>query len=630
MSTSPVHDNTAAELDRINAALGALLGAAPVPLVHGADRAMHDPLVICGILGGKDVGKSTLINALAERAVSVDAEEVGAGTSRPMAYVHREVVDTARARFRAGGEGRDLGDLDVTIHDADAIRDAVIVDLPDFDSEFPQHVEIVRHVAPRLDRVMWVVTARKMADRAWVAFCRHVVKDVRNVHFVVNKADELVTDDLCWREGESGDGRDPHRRAAAFWRAQQEWAARGLTTTGCAVARDGQFMVAARYPNAEAFVTRVSEAWGDPQWEQYADDRGAVGEVGRLASDELGRLRATVLQPVNSADAQTLKQANQVAEAQANGARIREHHDLERQTERLQRACDPAYLQAVLGEAFGPTYCQAAAGALARDRVPDTLLANEVMGTRVEQWPILRAVYWPLSWVVQRAGRALVTSASGPAKGPDAKPLAEVGGRTTAERVATVLAGIRQDHAAAIRSFRLQEALPEPKALAMQLEARLADIVPALDRQIVADVSESGRRPGLLRRSLVWLALLWFPFVQPVTEGLLQIVGGPGSLDLLGGLYKVVWALGAGQLLKGFAVVVAVYVACLAAMYARCVRDVRRARKREPTGETDLSDAIEAALVDEVAAPVSHPFVTAAATLASLTTRLDRLTSAQS
>ena len=80
--------SVADELHAINTELADLLHNRPANLRLGTDNALADELVICGILGGKDVGKSTLINALAQTPVSVDTVEVGKGTARPMAYVH--------------------------------------------------------------------------------------------------------------------------------------------------------------------------------------------------------------------------------------------------------------------------------------------------------------------------------------------------------------------------------------------------------------------------------------------------------------------------------------------------------------------------------------------------------------
>ena len=45
------------ELERINLDLAALFAREPVELATGANESRGDPLVVCGLLGGKDVGK---------------------------------------------------------------------------------------------------------------------------------------------------------------------------------------------------------------------------------------------------------------------------------------------------------------------------------------------------------------------------------------------------------------------------------------------------------------------------------------------------------------------------------------------------------------------------------------------
>ena len=178
------------EADAINRQLATLLDRVPADLARGAEVALADELVICGVLGGKDVGKSTLINALAEAQVSADASEVGRGTDRPIAYVHEAQTDAVEARLHAVGHEVDL---QVCTHQADAIRNVVLLDLPDFDSEFADHLDIVRRAAPLLDRVLWVLTPKKIGDRAWVSMLHDVIKDTRNVHCVLNKTDELLS-----------------------------------------------------------------------------------------------------------------------------------------------------------------------------------------------------------------------------------------------------------------------------------------------------------------------------------------------------------------------------------------------------------------------------------------------------
>jgi hypothetical protein len=124
-----------------------------------------------------------------------------------------------------------------------------------------------------------------------------------------------------------------------------------------------------------------------------------------------------------------------------------------------------------------------------------------------------------------------------------------------------------------------------------------------------------------------------------VAEGLLEMMAaGVRVTGWLHGLYRVVWALGATQLLKGFALVACIYVACLAAIYARCVRDVQFLRRGEGraggprSGRIDtrqevevLAEAVDQHIMAEAGVPAFQPFEAAAAQLGRLAGRLEDL-----
>jgi GTP-binding protein EngB required for normal cell division len=145
-----------------------------------------------GILGGTGVGKSTLINALAQDDIS-PASERRPLTDKAVVYRHR---DTPRGLEEIAGLVREPD----AIHDSDSIRDLVLLDLPDFDSAQPENRRTVLGIIPLLDAVVWVVSPEKYADAAFYEFAQQISIDRDNFTFVLNKADELMTDD----------GLDPH------------------------------------------------------------------------------------------------------------------------------------------------------------------------------------------------------------------------------------------------------------------------------------------------------------------------------------------------------------------------------------------------------------------------------------
>lgn len=648
-------DSASAELDRINQELARLLDRPPAPLVSGADHARRDPLVICGILGGKDVGKSTLINTLAGQEISVDREEVGAGTSRPLVYVHRDMIVAARERLgayassiarRSEAGGRSPGgELQFFPHQADSIRNAVLVDLPDFDSDFRQHEAIARAVAPFLDRVIWVVTPRKIADRAWVAFARDVVKASTNIYFVLNKSDELMSDENGWTT-EARSPAECEQQAERFTRGQRQWACNVLRQTGYEFDDDRLFLVAAQYPQAAVFVQRVAAIWDDPHWRRYQADRDVVSAIGQWFAREMHRLREAVLAPVDAETAAQIKEQNLRAQVRQNVLRVREHFELDHWVDQVARVVDPEYRQVLVNSAFGPQVCRTLAGRLLRARRSDVELADEVMDARAGRWPVLRSVYWLTRWAIRRLGRAMAGAGAGDVNrsAQESAELFHVRARSLADRVSLITDRLTADHGPLVRQLMLADRLPDPQELAAQVQADLSELPSRGDDEAVDRLTRD-YRPSRLGRLSVGAVLLWFPFVQPVAEGMLEMAAaGTDLTDWLHGLYRVVFALGAVQLLHGILVVLIIYVAMLAVIYGKCVRDIQAVRSqspsktaaratREPLGgvahlqeEIDaLTGEIDALLLTEVIGPVLRPFEGAAAQLAQIRHRLGQI-----
>ncbi|MGQ9651229.1 MAG: GTPase domain-containing protein [Phycisphaerae bacterium] len=625
----------AVELDRINAELAALFGREPIRLAGGADESRRDPLVVCGLLGGKDVGKSTLINTLAQKEISIDRDEVGAGTSRPIVYVHHDMVPAARARLGRVDGGLDL---QVSTHAADAICNIVLVDLPDFDSDFMRHEAIVKAVVPHLDRVIWVATPRKIADRAWVAFAQDVVKADTNVYFVLNKCDELLADEEDWTRPADASGVD--RQAETFCNRQRQWILRTLAEAGHEMNPDRVFLLAARFAEPSAFIERVGVIWDDPGWHRYGGDRPVVTAIGRLLENELSRLRRNVLGPLGEDEAAEVKERNLREQIRRNTQRIRQAYEIDHWLAQLQRATAREYRQAMLNDAFGPDYCRAVATALWRTRRSDIELADEVMDIRAGRWPLLRVAYWLCRWVIRRVGRTLAGPGT-PAPETATVPAAELfrfRSRSLADRLEALGDRLRTEHSPIVRQLQLRQRLPDTAELAARVEQELAEL-PLKDDESIINRLTTSYRPNWAKQLFVWCVLFWFPFVQPVAEGLLETAAaGTRIMNWAHGLYRLVWALGATQLLKGFAVVVGIYIACLAAIYARCVQDVCRARgwlreggRLRPeeinarSGTEMLAEAIDRHLLEEVGGAMFQPFEAAAIRLGQMADQLNRL-----
>ena len=621
MTVADEPTTAAGRLRGINRELAEILCQEPAELLFGAEAASADELVICGLLGGKDVGKSTLINALARTTVSVRTPQVGEGTTTPKAYVHLGMQPVVTARLR---EIDKHVTVEVATHQVDSLRNVVLLDLPDFDSEFPEHPRIVRAVAPLLDRVLWVLTPRKISDRAWVEMFRDVIKDARNVFTVLNKVDELLADADPFVDSNGAGDKAPARR---FWQARHEWVAESIESAGCPQTEDHRFLVSAAFSRRDRFVERIAELWNDPEWADYGDDKEAVVRVAELAAAELDRLRACILGPVTDTEAQAIKRANRARESRIVAERIRQHHDLGRVIEMLEEALSPEYHRQVFNEAIGAEYCEAVGDSLRARRRPNTELADELLDVRVRRWPLLRLAYWPFGWLSRILGRRL--GSTSPDMRTSAPVSLDVEGLTLADRIERMRSRILADHATLDGRLGLADDFPSAKPLADRVADEVQSLGPKLERQLIESITERDRRPSFFGKAALWLVFLWFPFAQPVAEGVLELLAWQGAVDVAHGLYKLVAAFSAVSLLAGFAVVACVYIALLACMYARSLRAVTKAC--EEPGESSLFVVgVEEILIRRIVVPLAKPLQDHCERLTALGSRLDAFTTSTS
>ena len=602
-----------ARLETLNAELSAVLHAPSTTLVSGAEACLEDELVVCGILGGKDVGKSTLINALAETTVSADMSEVGRGTDRPKAYGHADMKRAILDRLQQGGAS---SAVEIAFHRVDAIRSLVLVDLPDFDSQFHDHLRVVRAVAPLLDRIIWVQTPRKIGDRAWVQLYAEVVKDAPNVYCVLNKVDELLAD------GDLGEG-DPSPDdgvAERFWRQQDAWVESMLARSGWSCPADRRFLIAAGYPQQSQFLKHIAQRWGDEEWSRCDEDQRAVQAIAKLSCDDLDRLRRAVLSPVSDQDGFAVKANNRRRELAVNVDRLRHHYKLTEAIDALAAVSLP-YMQQTLNEVMGEDYCAAVGNRLRGDLRTDAQLADELLERRVEHWPVLRLLHWPFGWLARIVGRRLGPRAAG-ADGSIRDPFT-VGGITLPQRVDRLRAKILADHAVITGRLKLDAKLPAADRLARAVEANSEDLVAGVEAGLLEEVQQRDRPPSWFKKGLLWLVVLWFPFLQPLAEGALELFINEGGWRTMHGLYRLVSAFSAAHVLTGAAVSLLVLVAILGGMYARGLRAIRKHMSQ--TESDPLTEGIDDLLVRQLIAPLATPFHDRQTQLTSLQDRLDRV-----
>ena len=147
------------------------------------------PIYLIGVIGGKDVGKSSLVNAILGQAVAAVSNH-GEGTSRALAYVHESDAHAATAML----ETHAPGSFDLVRHTIDDARGRVLLDLPDIDSVWDAHIDLTRRMLRSMLFPVWVQSIEKYADRAPLAMLARVAAGnaPQNFVFVLTKADQLV------------------------------------------------------------------------------------------------------------------------------------------------------------------------------------------------------------------------------------------------------------------------------------------------------------------------------------------------------------------------------------------------------------------------------------------------------
>jgi GTPase Era involved in 16S rRNA processing len=150
--------------------------------VHKRIGFLGEVLVVV-LAGGTGSGKSSLFNALC------GAEVATVGLERP-------TTSRCLAAIPSGIEGdlepfmQSLGIDDLV--EVDGLDQMVLVDLPDFDSTFTSHREIVDSVLPLVDAAVWVVDPEKYADRLLHEhFLAPLSRYSDQMVFALNQADRL-------------------------------------------------------------------------------------------------------------------------------------------------------------------------------------------------------------------------------------------------------------------------------------------------------------------------------------------------------------------------------------------------------------------------------------------------------
>ncbi|GAB4260608.1 MAG: hypothetical protein Kow0092_09570 [Deferrisomatales bacterium] len=153
-------------------------------------RELERTHLVAAFLGGTGVGKSTLLNALAEREIS-RAGDRRPTTDRVVCYRHRD------GPLPEWLSPEDLASPGPEPHGAEALRGVLLLDLPDMDSRVPAHRGAVHRLVPRLDLLVVVASVDKYADRILYRELRALPQAPRNLAFVLNAVDRLRPEEVA-------------------------------------------------------------------------------------------------------------------------------------------------------------------------------------------------------------------------------------------------------------------------------------------------------------------------------------------------------------------------------------------------------------------------------------------------
>ncbi|MBI5764285.1 MAG: 50S ribosome-binding GTPase [Planctomycetes bacterium] len=576
-------DDPREQLDDLNRRLSRLLGKPPNDLASCAGIGEQDRLIVCGILGCKDVGKSTLINALAGAKISKDHELVGEGTSGPVAYVHKDDRREFDLRFN-DHETNPAIPYQPFEHAEDAIRGLVLVDLPDIDSSFPSHLEIARTAIHRMERVIWMFDPKKADDQAVAELTRRVVHGHSNKYCVMAKFDLLLKDGL--------DGMD----AEAFWKKQKQWFTGDVIGVVGVDVQEGQtYMVSAGYGTPTSFIKFIKDQWGDDP-PMTGPEQVQVSALAELAAKELENLRQELRKPLSGADVQRIKADHRNAQVQANAQRLLDYFEVEKNI----RHCDGIHklLKTEFAANFDENYFNTIGRRLARTIRPPTELAHDLMSQSIVKWPELGAVYWPLSSIFRFISRRMIpTSAAAMFTGSD---LHRVQGLDLYDRAKAMTSAIKPRLPEGPKPLVDEISVHDPTPLMKRIAAELVEKPAKLEDEIIAFLSAPPKPAGRLSRGAIWFVLFWFLLVQPILAGVLELAATRNLTDALRATAAIVSALGAGAFLKGLGAVVAIYLGILAIVYVRAVRDVCKqiedknsAEEWRGPFETDVFDLLQ-------------------------------------
>src|SRR4051812_27181099 len=162
---------------------------APVLSDEALAAGQGEGFYLVGLIGGKEGGKSALVNALVGREIT-KSTSFGEGTHVVTAYAHAGQQAALRELLDREVAGRYV----IVTHDVPRLRRQVLLDLPDIDSHWAEHVEVTRRMLRHMLFPVWMQSVEKYADIQPQQLLARVAAGnaAGNFVFALNKVDQLV------------------------------------------------------------------------------------------------------------------------------------------------------------------------------------------------------------------------------------------------------------------------------------------------------------------------------------------------------------------------------------------------------------------------------------------------------
>ena len=431
------------------------------------DEVTDEGFYFVGLIGGKEVGKSALVNALAGQRVA-ESTSYGPGTESVLAYAHTSQAEAVTGLLRREVPGK----FRVITHDLPHLTRQVLLDLPDIDSHYADHIEVTRRMLRHMLFPVWIQSVEKYADRQPQQLLSAVAagNDPANFIFVLNKADQVVD--------QAGD--------LTALELRHDFSQR-LAKTLSISPPPTVHMISAIHP----------ERYDLPTLRELLAQQKST-QIVRESLDLAGRQRTRSL--LSWLDAQNLPA----------------------RADRLKRLQEEA--EELTASRLGVPIIEGALPRLLDDPAHRLALIDACVSERVARWPlvnVLHAVLAPLTALWRRNA----TLSAQPAAESLVQLYLDGGDRPLSVRVQTTFAMLHQSHPGVAALYRQRRLWDDMAADEVSADLR-GDLSAALERQREAALQQlaggGGIIGGFFRTLLTVGALLWFPIVQPLLEAMLQ------------------------------------------------------------------------------------------------------------